>query len=110
MDEGTRSEILKCRAWRDQLYEAAHGFARSIGPSTYMTDLLAVAALNRAMCLLRAFCDLTEKENSVAAAPLARLQLDTSLRLAALDLGRLSHANLRNRDRYSHGGAEHDHE
>jgi hypothetical protein len=86
MNEETKAEIVKCRAWQHQLYAAGGQFASSMGPSIYMTDLLAIAALNRAMCLLRAFCDLIAGENFVAAAPLERLQLDTSLRLAALDL------------------------
>jgi hypothetical protein len=47
----------------------------------YPLDLLAAAVLKRSMCLLDAYCDLIDKRNFVAAAPLLRLQLDSALRL-----------------------------
>ncbi len=46
----------------------------------YALDLLAIAVLNRSLCLLTGFCDLIERKNFVAAAPLLRLQLDNLLR------------------------------
>lgn len=46
-------------------------------------DLLAAAALNRAVSLLRAFCMLLRERNYETAAAVVRLQLDTALRLYA---------------------------
>jgi hypothetical protein len=46
-------------------------------------DFLAVATLNRSLCLIRGFCSLLEAKNMVAAAPLLRMQLDNCLRFSA---------------------------
>lgn len=46
----------------------------------FTLDLLAISVLNRSLCLLAGFCDLIEKKNFIAAAPLLRLQLDNLLR------------------------------
>jgi hypothetical protein len=46
-------------------------------------DFLAVAALNRSLCLIQGFCSLLEARNMVAAAPLLRMQLDNCLRFSA---------------------------
>jgi len=46
-------------------------------------DFLALAVINRAACLTRAFCDLMRTRNFLAAAPLTRIHLDSALRLAA---------------------------
>src|SRR5271157_384961 len=46
-------------------------------------DLLAVATLNRSLCLIAGFCTLIESKNIVAAAPLLRMQLDNCLRFSA---------------------------
>lgn len=49
-------------------------------------DILAVAVLNRSMCLLSGFAALVEARNLVAAGPLVRFQLDNALRFFAASL------------------------
>jgi hypothetical protein len=49
----------------------------------FTLDFLAVAILNRSLCLVAGFCTLIESKNIVAAAPLLRLQLDNCLRFSA---------------------------
>jgi hypothetical protein len=49
-------------------------------------DILAVAVLNRSMCLVSGFASLVEAQNLVAAAPFVRLQLDNGLRFFAASL------------------------
>jgi hypothetical protein len=49
-------------------------------------DILAVAVLNRSMCLVSGFASLVEAQNLVAAAPFVRLQLDNGLRFFAATL------------------------
>ena len=49
----------------------------------YPMDILAIAVLNRSVCLLSGFSDLIEKKNFTSAAPLVRLQLDNLLRFHA---------------------------
>ena len=49
----------------------------------YELDFLAVATLNRSLCLTSGFCTLIEVRNFVAAVPLLRLQLDNFLRFSA---------------------------
>jgi hypothetical protein len=46
-------------------------------------DFLAVATLNRSLCLITGFSTLIESRNMVAAAPLFRMQLDNCLRFSA---------------------------
>jgi hypothetical protein len=49
----------------------------------FAMDFLAVATLNRSLCLIAGFCTLIESKNMVAAAPLFRMQLDNCLRFSA---------------------------
>jgi hypothetical protein len=49
----------------------------------FPVDFLAVATLNRSLCLIAGFCTLIESKNMVAAAPLFRMQLDNCLRFSA---------------------------
>jgi hypothetical protein len=56
---------------------------RGASGAMYGLDILAIAVLNRSLCLLEGFCDLIEKRNFIAAAPLLRLQLDNLLRFHA---------------------------
>lgn len=49
-------------------------------------DILAIAALNRSLCLSKAFDALIGQLNLLAAAPLLRLQLDNAMRLYAATL------------------------
>jgi hypothetical protein len=46
-------------------------------------DLLAVATLNRSLCLIAGFTILIESKNFISAAPLFRMQLDNCLRFSA---------------------------
>ncbi len=52
----------------------------------YPLDFLALAVLNRSLCLVSAFAMLIEARNLIAAAPLIRLQLDNALRFFASTL------------------------
>lgn len=56
------------------------------GGATHTLDLLAFGSLNRSLQLTYAFCDLIEHQQSLAATPLVRLQLDTALRFSAIYL------------------------
>jgi len=49
----------------------------------YELDFLAIATLNRSLCLTTGFCALIEARNFIAAVPLLRLQLDNYLRFSA---------------------------
>jgi hypothetical protein len=59
--------------------------------SVYPMDILTAAVLKRSVSLLVGFCDLIEKRNFVAAAPLLRLQLDNVLRFQGAWLVRDPH-------------------
>lgn len=52
----------------------------------YPLDFLALAVLNRSLCLVSAFVMLIEARNLIAAAPLIRLRLDNALRFFASTL------------------------
>jgi hypothetical protein len=49
----------------------------------YELDFLAVATLNRSLCLTTGFCTLIKARNFIAAVPLLRLQLDNLMRFSA---------------------------
>jgi hypothetical protein len=52
----------------------------------YPLDFLALAVLNRSLCLLSGFATLLDSKNLISAAPLTRLQLDNCLRFFASTL------------------------
>jgi len=83
MDEQIANKVEKLRLFRQEHIEMGKLFLSAHGGDLYSFDLLAVATLNRSMCLLRGFCDLMLSENFVSAAPLVRLQLDNGLRFFA---------------------------
>ena len=60
-----------------------------ITPKFYSFDLFLIAALNRTINLNKAFIELTESNNFIAAAPLVRISLDTLLRLYAARVSNL---------------------
>jgi hypothetical protein len=80
---------LELQALRE-LSSAHHDVARALFTPTprslFHLDFVLVAALNRSLCLSKAFASLIEARNLVAAAPLLRLQIDTCLRLHACTL------------------------
>lgn len=86
MDPAIVNEIKTLRQYRDRYYTTAKVVFRPTSGNIYQTDFLFIGAFNRSFCLLRAFCDLLESANFVSAAPIARLQLDCSLRIVAADL------------------------
>lgn len=53
------------------------------GGDLFTLDFLAVATLNRSLCLMAGFCTLIKTKNMIAAAPLLRMQLDDCLRFSA---------------------------
>jgi hypothetical protein len=57
-----------------------------VGRDIYPLDLLAVAAMNRSLCLISGFRTLIASKNFISAAPLLRLQIDNCLRFFAAEL------------------------
>lgn len=57
-----------------------------VGGGLYPLDLLAVAAMNRSLCLISGFRKLIASKNFISAAPLLRLQIDNCLRFFAAEL------------------------
>ena len=68
---------------KDNHLEIGRAILQAYGGAFYGLDFLAVASLNRSLCLLRAFSQLIEDRNMIAAAPLLRMQLDNALRFSA---------------------------
>ncbi len=64
---------------------------RADSEKMFTLDLLAISVLNRSLCLLTGFCDLIERKNFIAAAPLLRLQLDNLLRFQGAWLAKNPH-------------------
>ena len=85
---GNASEVVKAalaniEADEKQLVAATGEMFQADGGAIYPFDLLANAAINRALALSSGFRTLILQRNLVCAGPLVRLQLDTSLRLFA---------------------------
>lgn len=74
------TSLANLRSLKEEHLKMGRGILEAKEGAMYPMDLLTVALLNRSLCLLSAFCDLIEKRNFIAAAPLLRLQLDTLLR------------------------------
>jgi hypothetical protein len=71
---------------RQLLYRYHHELTDKFGPidgELAWNDVFMAGALRRSYALTRGFCDLIASRNFTAAAPLIRLQLDNSLRIAA---------------------------
>lgn len=83
MDSEVVEAVERLRKYRDAHLQMAKLVTEAHGDDLYVFDLLAIAVLNRSMCILRAFCDLILAENFIVAAPLVRLQLDNCLRFSA---------------------------
>lgn len=83
MDKEISNNIRNLLELRNNHFEMGKLILSAHGGDLYGFDLLAVATLNRSICLLKGFCDLLILENFVAAAPLVRLQLDNCLRFFA---------------------------
>lgn len=69
---------------QEQLRNASLRMLKAGGGALYAIDVVAIAALNRALSLTAAFGMLLEHRTFVSAAALLRLQLDNALRLSAL--------------------------
>ena len=76
-------ELSKLKSAKEHHLNVRRHTLNAYGRAFYGMDFLAVATLNRSLCLLRAFCQLIEDRNIVAAAPLIRMQLDNVLRFSA---------------------------
>jgi hypothetical protein len=74
------------RARRDEHFVIGSAFLGLKGSALYKLDILAIAVLDRSLALLRGFCDLVERRNMIAAAPLLRCQIDNGLRFFASTL------------------------
>jgi hypothetical protein len=77
------SELDQLRKYREKHFELGSRFIEAGGGDFFPLDILFVAALNRSLCLLKAFIELIQSNNLIAAAPLIRLQLDNCLRISA---------------------------
>jgi hypothetical protein len=74
--------VQRLRASKKNHLEVASEMMKA--ESNFFTlDFLAIATLNRSLCLVAGFCTLIESKNMVVAAPLLRLQLDNCLRFSA---------------------------
>ena len=69
MEDIVVREIDKLRQFRNDHIEMGRFILSALSGDIYPFDLLAVATLNRSMCLLKGFCDLMVNENFIAAAP-----------------------------------------
>jgi hypothetical protein len=74
--------VQRLRASKSKHLEVASEMMKS-GSNFFTLDFLAIATLNRSLCLVAGFCTLIESKNIVAAAPLLRMQLDNCLRFSA---------------------------
>jgi hypothetical protein len=81
MHEKVEKALNELRKYRARHFELGR-YVHESGPM-YPLDLLATAALNRSLNLMKGFCALIEARNFLAAAPLIRLQLDSCLRFSA---------------------------
>ena len=75
--------IEKLRSRRAALFRVAQAVMNADHPKLYVLDLLAIATLNRALCLLKGYAELVGQQNMICAAPLLRCQLDNVLRFSA---------------------------
>jgi hypothetical protein len=80
LDEVISKRITNLLELRNDHMEMEKLILSAHGGDLYGFDLLAVATLNRSMCLLKGFCYFLISENFIAAASLVRLQLDNCLR------------------------------
>jgi hypothetical protein len=81
-----KNELARLKTKSEAHFVIGKGILGKAGDGIYKFDFLAVATLNRSLCLLGAFCSLVEARNMVAAAPLLRCQLDNVLRFSASKL------------------------
>jgi hypothetical protein len=86
MEPSIEKELTTLRTRRDDHFVLGKRFLGSQGSGLYKLDLLAIAVLDRSLALLRGFCDLVERRNMIAAAPLLRCQVDNGLRFFASTL------------------------
>jgi hypothetical protein len=83
MSPDLESKLKEFDTIEGALLEAAMNLMRAYGGAVYPLDLLANAAIKRAMALNLAFSMLLRADNFLAAAHIVRLQLDSALRLSA---------------------------
>ena len=81
--EVVKAAVADIEADERQLIANSGEMFKADGGAVYGFDLLANAAINRALALSSGFRTLILERNLVCAGPLVRLQLDTSLRLYA---------------------------
>lgn len=77
--------VSRLREHRGQLLDLCKEMLRP-GSMMYHTDLFAIGAAKRCICLVDGFCTLVENWNLVCARALLRLQIDTALRFSAVTL------------------------
>jgi hypothetical protein len=78
-----RESLASLRQLRDQIRGAALRMLEAGGGALYSIDIVAIAALNRALSVSAGFESLLTARNFVSAAALLRMQLDTALRFSA---------------------------
>jgi hypothetical protein len=85
IEENIKNKIEELRGYRRTHFDIGNRLFKA-GGDIHSLDLLAFGSLNRSLQLTYAFCDLIEHQQSLAATPLVRLQLDTALRFSAIYL------------------------
>jgi hypothetical protein len=80
---GIKEKLESARKLRHRHFELGQKALDADSGKLLPVDIYITAALNRSVCILKAFIDLIEQKNIVAAAPLIRLQVDNACRLFA---------------------------
>ena len=78
-----KKKIKELRGHPDVYKSLSSRMVQADGGALFPMDMLSIAVIHRAMCLISGFCELIEKENFICAAPLVRLMLDNLLRFYA---------------------------
>jgi len=86
MTPTVEKEVARLKTKIEFHFVVGEGMLGKAGDGLYKLDFLAVATLNRSLCLLGAFCSLVEAKNMIAAVPLLRCQIDNALRFFASTL------------------------
>ncbi len=83
LSDKIKQAIASLRSTVNDHKEVGEKIMRAADGKLYPMDLFSFAVMNRSLCLMSGFCDLIEKHNFIAAAPLIRMQLDNLLRYRA---------------------------
>lgn len=82
-DQKFKVALFELREYEKVHFGLGKKLVEAYDGTDYGLDYLALGSINKSLSLHTAFCDLIEKGNVVAAAPLAKIQLDNALRFFA---------------------------